>query len=140
MADEAASADAPATGEARRAARAEVRRLTAAARRRRRAKDKLKRAAAGPRQGTPPAVHGEGRPAVRLGRVTSDKGEKTITVRIDTARRHRRYEKVLRSSTTLHAHDETNDAHEGDLVRIVESRPLSRLKRWRLVDVLERAK
>ncbi|MBA2637272.1 MAG: 30S ribosomal protein S17 [Solirubrobacterales bacterium] len=77
---------------------------------------------------------------MRLGRVTSDKGEKTITVRIDTARRHRRYEKVVRSSTTLHAHDETNDAHEGDLVRIVESRPLSRLKRWRLVDVMERAK
>ena len=46
----------------------------------------------------------------------------------------------MRSSTTLHAHDETNDAHEGDTVRIVESRPLSRLKRWRLDEVLERAR
>ena len=57
-----------------------------------------------------------------------------------SARRHRRYEKIVRSSSTLHAHDETNDAHEGDLVRVIESRPLSRTKRWRLVEVLERAK
>jgi small subunit ribosomal protein S17 len=61
-------------------------------------------------------------------------------VRIDVARRHRRYEKIVRSSSTLHAHDETNDAHEGDRVRVVESRPLSRTKRWKLVEVLERAK
>ena len=46
----------------------------------------------------------------------------------------------MRSSSTLHAHDETNDAHEGDLVRVIECRPLSRTKRWRLVEVLERAK
>jgi len=55
------------------------------------------------------------------------------------ARRHRRYEKIVRSSTTLHAHDEDNHARTGDTVRVVESRPLSRTKRWRLVDVLERA-
>ena len=60
-------------------------------------------------------------------------------MRIDTARRHRRYEKIVRSSTTLHAHDETNDANEGDIVRVVECRPLSRTKRWRLVEVVERA-
>ena len=72
--------------------------------------------------------------------VVSDKADKTITVRVDTARRHRRYEKIVRSSSTLHAHDERNDANEGDLVRIIESRPLCRLKRWRLVEVLERAK
>jgi small subunit ribosomal protein S17 len=77
---------------------------------------------------------------VRQGRVVSDKADKTITVRIESARRHRRYEKVMRSSSTLHAHDENNDANEGDLVRVVEARPLSRLKRWRLVEVLERAK
>jgi small subunit ribosomal protein S17 len=77
---------------------------------------------------------------VRQGRVVSDKADKTITVRIETARRHRRYEKIVRSSSTLHAHDENNDAGEGDLVRVVEARPLSRLKRWRLVEVLERAK
>jgi small subunit ribosomal protein S17 len=76
----------------------------------------------------------------RQGGVVSDKADKTITVRIDTARRHRRYEKIVRSSSTLHAHDENNDAHEGDTVRVIESRPLSRTKRWRLVDVLERAR
>ena len=65
---------------------------------------------------------------------------KTITVRIDTARRHRRYQKIVRSSSTLHAHDETNDANIGDTVRILESRPLSATKRWRLVEILERAK
>jgi small subunit ribosomal protein S17 len=77
---------------------------------------------------------------MRQGVVISDKAEKTITVRIDVARPHRRYEKIVRSSTTLHAHDENNDAHEGDVVRVIESRPLSRTKRWRLVDVLERAR
>ena len=77
---------------------------------------------------------------VRQGIVISDKAEKTITVRIDVARRHPRYEKIVRSSSTLHAHDENNEAHEGDVVRVVESRPLSRTKRWRLVDVLERAR
>jgi small subunit ribosomal protein S17 len=77
---------------------------------------------------------------LRLGKVVSDKADKTITVRIDVARRHRKYQKIVRSSSTLHAHDETNDANEGDLVRVVEARPLSRTKRWRLVEVLERAK
>jgi small subunit ribosomal protein S17 len=61
-------------------------------------------------------------------------------VRIEVARRHRRYQKIVRSSTTLHAHDETNDAGVGDLVRVIESRPMSATKRWRLVEVLERAK
>ena len=73
----------------------------------------------------------EGARSVRQGIVVSDKAEKTITVRIDIARRHRRYEKIVRSSSTLHAHDENNDAHEGDVVRVIESRPLSRTKRWR---------
>jgi small subunit ribosomal protein S17 len=82
----------------------------------------------------------EGRRRVRQGVVVSDKAEKTITVRIDFARRHRRYEKIVRSSSTLHAHDENNDANEGDTVRVIESRPLSRTKRWALVDVLERAR
>jgi small subunit ribosomal protein S17 len=70
----------------------------------------------------------------------SDKADKTITVRIDVARRHRRYQKTIRSSTTLHAHDERNEAGIGDVVRVVESRPLSRSKRWRLEEVLEKAK
>jgi small subunit ribosomal protein S17 len=77
---------------------------------------------------------------VRQGIVTSDKADKTIVVRIDVARRHQRYEKIVRSSSSLHAHDEANDAHEGDTVRVIESRPLSATKRWRLVEVLERAR
>ena len=88
---------------------------------------------------TPPREHGPGRQKTRQGVVVSDKADKTITVRIDIARRHRRYEKIVRTSSTLHAHDETNDAHIGDTVIVRESRPLSRLKRWRLVEVVERA-
>ena len=61
-------------------------------------------------------------------------------MRIDTARRHRNYEKIVRSSSSLHAHDESNDANEGDLVKVIEARPLSRTKRWRLVEVMERAR
>ncbi len=76
----------------------------------------------------------------RQGVVVSDRADKTITVRIDTARRHRRYERIVRTSQTLHAHDERNDAHLGDTVVVRESRPLSRTKRWRLVGVIERAK
>jgi small subunit ribosomal protein S17 len=72
--------------------------------------------------------------------VVSDKADKTITVRIDVARRHRRYSKIVRTSNTLHAHDERNDAHIGDTVVVREARPLSRTKRWRLVEVVERAK
>jgi small subunit ribosomal protein S17 len=77
---------------------------------------------------------------VRQGIVTSDKGEKTITVRIDDARRHRKYQKIVRSTQKLHVHDEKNDAGTGDLVRVVECRPMSATKRWRLEEVLERAK
>jgi small subunit ribosomal protein S17 len=56
------------------------------------------------------------------------------------ARRHTTYEKVVRRSSTLHAHDETNEAQEGDIVRVVETRPLSRSKRWRLLEIVERAR
>ncbi|HEX8977633.1 MAG TPA: 30S ribosomal protein S17 [Solirubrobacteraceae bacterium] len=77
---------------------------------------------------------------MRQGIVVSDKADKTITVRIDVARRHRRYQKIVRTSNTLHAHDETNDANLGDTVIVREARPLSRTKRWRLVQVVERAK
>jgi small subunit ribosomal protein S17 len=120
--------------------RVEIRAAKATARRRRREQERAKRAKAGKGEGTPPAEHGTGTPQVRLGKVVSDKADKTITVRIDIARRHRRYRKIVRSSMTLHAHDERNDAHAGDLVRVVESRPMSRTKRWRLVEVLERAR
>jgi small subunit ribosomal protein S17 len=76
----------------------------------------------------------------RQGVVVSDRADKTITVRIDTARRHRRYDKIVRTSRTLHAHDELNDAHIGDTVIVREARPLSRTKRWRLIEIIERAK
>jgi small subunit ribosomal protein S17 len=115
---------------------------------RRRARRLQERAKAATRRAAAPApealapVHApvEGTRRVRQGIVVSDKAQKTITVRIDIARRHRRYEKIVRSSSTVHAHDENNDAHEGDVVRVIESRPLSRTKRWALVDVLERAR
>ncbi len=59
---------------------------------------------------------------------------------IEVARRHPQYEKIVRRSRTLHAHDAGNEAGEGDLVRIVETRPISRTKRWRLVEIVEKAK
>jgi len=118
--------------------RLEVRKAKAVARSRRRQQERAKKTTKG--EGTPPAEHGTGTPQVRMGKVVSDKADKTITVRIDIAKRHRRYRKIVRSSSTLHAHDERNDANEGDLVRVVECRPMSRTKRWRLVEILERAK
>ena len=77
---------------------------------------------------------------VRTGDVVSDAMDKTVVVRISTQVRHPLYGKIIRRSTKLKAHDETNDAHVGDVVRIVETRPLSKTKRWRVVEVLERAK
>jgi small subunit ribosomal protein S17 len=90
--------------------------------------------------GTPPAEQESAGRKERRGTVVSSKSDKTITVRIDTARRHPAYEKIVRESSTLRAHDESNEAGEGDLVRIVETRPLSKTKRWRLVEVMEKAK
>ena len=132
----------PRTPEQRDAERRELRARKAVARRRRRQQEKAKRAAAGaPRAtGTPPAEPKVSTPQTRTGTVVSAKPDKTIVVRIDVARRHRRYEKIVRSTSKLHVHDEANDAHEGDRVRVVESRPLSRTKRWKLVEVLERAR
>jgi small subunit ribosomal protein S17 len=89
---------------------------------------------------TPAREHVAGKQKSRSGVVVSDRAAKTITVRIDVARRHRRYDKIVRTSTTLHAHDERDEAHIGDTVLVRESRPLSRTKRWRLIEVLERAK
>jgi small subunit ribosomal protein S17 len=130
------------TIEQRVAAREERRRTNAKARRAYRAKQKAKRAAA-PKAEVAETLHhehGPGAPKVRQGVVVSAKPDKTITVRIDVTRRHRVYKKIVRTSSTLHVHDERNDANEGDLVRVIESRPISRLKRWRLVEVLERSR
>jgi small subunit ribosomal protein S17 len=133
------------SSEERHAERLTVRKDKAVKRRARRLQERAKSAerrknAPAPEPLAPVHALVEGSPKVRQGIVVSDKADKTITVRIDIARRHRRYEKIVRSSSTLHAHDENNDANEGDVVRVIESRPLSRSKRWRLVDVLERAR
>ena len=133
------------TPEQRDAERRERRAKKAVARRRRREQEKARRVTAGRTgpahpTGTPPAEPKVSTPQMRTGTVVSAKPDKTIVVRIDIARRHRRYEKIVRSTSKLHVHDEANDAHEGDRVRVVESRPLSRTKRWKLVEVLERAR
>jgi small subunit ribosomal protein S17 len=125
------------TVEERALGRAQVRKRKAESRRKERAAAKAGKTAG---TGTPAAERESVAAKTRQGIVVSSKGEKSITVRIDIARRHPTYEKVVRRSRTLHAHDERNEAGEGDTVRIVETRPLSKTKRWRLVEVLERAK
>jgi small subunit ribosomal protein S17 len=76
----------------------------------------------------------------REGLVVSAKMEKTLVVAVVEHVRHRRYGKTLQKTRKFYAHDETNDAREGDRVRIAETRPVSRSKRWRLIEVLERAR
>ena len=126
--------------EERAAARLEARRAKAKHRSAYRARLRERRADSPSAPPVEPEPKASGRAKIRLGVVVSDKADKTITVRVDMARQHRRYGKIVRTTSTLHAHDESNDAHTGDTVRVVESRPLSRTKRWRLVEVLERAR
>lgn len=76
----------------------------------------------------------------RVGVVTSDKMSKSITVIVERRVMHPKYGKFVKRSSTFMAHDEKGDAHVGDTVRIAETRPMSKLKRWRLVEVVERAK
>lgn len=124
--------------EERKAERLAERKRKAELRRKQRAAAKAARDGKG--VGTPPAERESNAAKVRQGVVVSSRGDKSITVRIDTARRHRTYEKIVRRSRTLHAHDERNEAAEGDVVRVVETRPLSKTKRWRLVDIVEKAR
>jgi small subunit ribosomal protein S17 len=84
--------------------------------------------------------HERGRRQERQGVVVSDAMEKTIVVRVDVVKAHPRYKKVVRRSVKFHAHDETSQAKVGDVVRIVETRPLSKTKRWRLAEVVEAAR
>ncbi|MCI0425354.1 MAG: 30S ribosomal protein S17 [Actinobacteria bacterium] len=77
---------------------------------------------------------------VRVGVVVSDSRDKTVTVVVPSASKHPRYDKIVRRTTKFHAHDEANDAHVGDTVRIMETRPLSKQKRWRVVEIVERAR
>jgi small subunit ribosomal protein S17 len=88
----------------------------------------------------PKPEHARGRRQERQGAVVSAAGDKTIVVRVDMVKAHPVYKKVIRRSTRLHAHDERNEAKVGDIVRIVETRPVSRLKRWRLQEIVEAAK
>jgi small subunit ribosomal protein S17 len=81
-----------------------------------------------------------GRRKVRTGVVVSDGMDKTVVVRIDRQIRHALYGKTVRRSSKLAAHDESNEARVGDTVRVMETRPLSKTKRWRLVEVVEKAK
>jgi small subunit ribosomal protein S17 len=133
----------PTSAEERQAERDAERRRKARVRSQRRQRDRAK---AKERRGpaseplAPRREQHPGRQKTRQGVVVSDRATKTIIVRIDVARRHRSYGKVVRTSTTLHVHDEREDAHIGDTVVVRESRPLSRTKRWRLVEVVERAK
>jgi len=118
--------------------RAERRRSAQESRRRHRASRRRKRGEPG--TGTPPAEREPGPKKVRQGTVVSAGADKTITVEIRVVRRHATYEKVVRRTSKLRAHDESNQAQEGDVVRVVEARPLSRTKRWRLLDVVEKAR
>jgi len=88
----------------------------------------------------PKPEHERGRRQERRGVVVSDAMDKTIVVKVDTIRSHPKYKKVIRRSIKFHAHDEQNSAKIGDVVRIVETKPLSKTKHWRLAEIVEVAK
>ena len=81
---------------------------------------------------------GEQRRKILLGEVVSDRMQKSITVKVERRVRHPIYERVIRRSKKYHAHDEHNQCHVGDQVRIIETRPLSKTKRWRLLEIVRR--
>ena len=76
----------------------------------------------------------------RTGVVVSDGMDKTVVVQVESRKPHRLYEKMVRRTSKLHAHDEANEAKVGDVVRLMETRPLSKTKRWRIVEIVEKAK
>jgi small subunit ribosomal protein S17 len=86
---------------------------------------------------TPPT---RGQRKVRLGTVISDKMDKTIVVQVGSSKSHRLYKKTVRQRTRFKVHDEKNECGVGDLVRITETRPISKEKRWRLLEIVEKAK
>lgn len=81
-----------------------------------------------------------GRRKVRIGKVVSDKMDKTIVVAVETLVTHPLYKKQMKRTTKFKAHDENNECRVGDIVKIMETRPLSKEKRWRLVEIIEKAK
>ena len=136
LADAAAEAEAPSEREPKR-----KKRRVARSERRRRPKPKREAAAIRkPIVRLPKPEHERGRRQERRGVVVSSAADKTIVVKVDTIKAHPRYKKVVRRSTKFHAHDERNEAKVGDIVRIVETRPLSKAKNWRLVEIVEVAK
>lgn len=76
----------------------------------------------------------------RTGKVVSDKMDKTVVVAVEAMEQHKLYKKAIRKTTKFKAHDENNDAHVGDTVEVMETRPLSKDKHWRVVKIVERAK
>ena len=76
----------------------------------------------------------------KVGKVVSDKMDKTVVVAVEELEQHKLYTKAIKTTVKFKAHDENNEAHEGDKVSIMETRPLSKDKRWRVVEVIERAK
>ena len=85
-------------------------------------------------------VSERGRRKVRTGLVVSDAMDKTVVVRVDILKPHPKYHKMMRRSIKLHAHDEANEAKVGDIVRVVETRPLSKSKHWRVAEIVEVAR
>jgi small subunit ribosomal protein S17 len=85
-------------------------------------------------------VSSRGQRKVRTGIVVSDAMDKTVMVQVESQARHQLYGKTLRHSSRLAAHDERNEARVGDKVRVMETRPLSKRKRWRILDIVEKAK
>ena len=80
----------------------------------------------------------EGRRQYKVGRVVSDKMDKTVVVAVDYLKPHPLYRKIIRKTSKFHAHDESNQCHIGDMVRIGETRPLSKTKRWEVVEIITR--
>jgi small subunit ribosomal protein S17 len=138
-----AAEEAPAAPEAPAPGAKRQKRLKHIPRSARRTRTKTKREQGGERK---PIVrlekpeHDRGRRQERRGVVVSDAMDKTIVVKVESVRAHQRYKKVIRRTAKFHAHDADNKAHVGDVVRIVETRPLSKTKNWRLAEILEVAK
>ena len=101
--------------------------------------DKTEATTKGPKR-TPRAEKPRGRRKTAIGYVVSDKIEKTIVVELEDRKSHPLYGKIIRTTTKVKAHDEKGDAGVGDRVALMETRPLSATKRWRLVEILEKAK
>jgi small subunit ribosomal protein S17 len=135
-----AGAESTEAGAAGASAKRKRKRLPRALRRQRTKAKRTKPAEPKPIARLPKPERKRGHRQERQGTVVSAAADRTIVVRVDVVKLHPRYKKVVKRSTRLHAHDEQNVAKVGDLVRIVETRPLSRMKRWRLQEVVEAAK